>query len=85
MEYIAHPDGRKTCFACKNDHTSVMTEAMAKKKYKMLITDDDFFTLRNERKTFRQTPNVRGVQTVRTSRYYWDVDLEKKGKLRGWK
>ncbi|KAJ3069846.1 hypothetical protein HDU98_007080 [Podochytrium sp. JEL0797] len=40
-QYSAHPQKRKTCWACKNAHISVMTQNMAQKKFKNL--SDGFF------------------------------------------
>lgn len=82
--YLEVANGRyATCFACKKVHTSVMTEAMAKKKFAKKLANEDFEAL-FEGKRFTAQPICAGVIT-RKSVYYWTPDLEKEALERGWK
>eukprot|EP00457_Paulinella_chromatophora_P007909 gb/GEZN01007935.1/.p1 GENE.gb/GEZN01007935.1/~~gb/GEZN01007935.1/.p1 ORF type:complete len:293 (+),score=35.67 gb/GEZN01007935.1/:190-1068(+) len=74
-EYKRHPDRLKTCWACKNAHTSVMTASQAQSKYKVLQRDTGktvFGRLSNEGKTFHHRPKP----GARKSEYFWARDLE---------
>lgn len=95
-EYVQHPRGYRTCWACLKDHTSVMTEAMALKKFAKKL-DYTFESKRTGRpyrpvfwfaqcgnKTFHYQPRLPG-QLTRNSRYYWYPDLEEEALHAGWK
>ena len=76
----------KTCWACKNRHASVLTQAMAVKKYPVLRAAQDVFQkLRQQRKYFPHRPVAEGVAYTRESWYYWAPDLEEEARARGWR
>ncbi len=84
-----------TCWICKDQHKSVLTEAQACMKFskKLAFTAESkrsgnnyrpvFWLLKNANRTFHQQPAV-SVQT-RNSEYYWYPDLEREALARGWK
>lgn len=81
---------RKTCWACKNAHKSVMTEAMATTKFSKVLDGEKprpvFAKFRAEGKSFSHRPSGGGLLArTRRSVYYWVADLEEKAKELGWK
>ena len=84
-EYKAHPERLRTCWACKNSHDSVMTEAQAGTKFKVLKGHGTFFgRLRRERRSFHHRPEHAGGMS-RNSEYFWVKDLQREAKRLGWK
>lgn len=96
-EYSAHPEGYRTCWACKNNQTSVMTECMATKKFakKLDFTWEGpyggeyrpvFWLLRKGEQSFHHQPQTtRANGPTRNSVFYWYPDLEQEALARGWK
>ena len=84
-EYSAHPLKLKTCWACKNAHDSVMTQAMAGTKYSGTLKDDPAFFagLRRQRRSFHHRPEY-GGEFTRNSEYFWVSDLRPEAERRGW-
>ena len=80
--YSKHPEGFRTCWACKNAHDSVATEKQAMTKFKVL-THEVFRRLDKEGRSFCHQPVTAYV--ARNSRYYWIKDLEREATERGWK
>lgn len=74
-DYINHPGGLRTCWACKNSHKSVMTQNMAWKSYSRVLKSTVFASLRRERKCFRHKPVYKYSET-NESTYFWVTDLE---------
>jgi len=98
-EYSRIADGYPrytTCWICKNQHKSVLTQAQACRKFakKLDYTVKSkrsgnmyrpvFWFLKVANRTFHQQPFVPTVQT-RNSEYYWYPDLESEALARGWK
>jgi hypothetical protein len=93
-EYSAHPSHYTTCWACLKSHHSVLTEAMAKKKFagslNVLVEgsygpyNHVFWSLRKDSKAFHYRP-VCGDRLTKNSCYYWYPDLKDMALQHGWK
>lgn len=78
-------DGYNTCWICKTNHKSVLTEAMAKTKFaKKLIGSSIFHELRQAKYTFTAQPTTDLCELTRTSEYFWYPDVEKEALKAGW-
>jgi hypothetical protein len=97
-EYSAHPDGYQTCWICKDKHVSVMTKAMACKKFAKVLDfkipssrtgveyHPVFWFLKLDGKSFHHQPITTNCEgPTRNSEYYWYPDLEDEAFARGWK
>ena len=79
--------GYNTCWVCKSNHESVLTEAMAKNKFaKKLKNSSIFMELRSAEYTFTAQPRTDLYQgETRVSEYFWYPDLEAAALASGWK
>lgn len=79
--------GYNTCWVCKTNHDSVLTEAMAKNKFaKKLKNSSIFMELRSAEYTFTAQPRTDLYQgETRVSEYFWYPDLEAAALASGWK
>jgi len=79
--------GYNTCWVCKTNHDSVLTEAMAKNKFaKKLKNSSIFMELRNAEYTFTAQPRTDLYEgETRVSEYFWYPDLEAAALASGWK
>jgi curved DNA-binding protein CbpA len=96
-EYTAHPDGYKTCWDCKNNHISVMSQSMALKKFAKKLdfklesarTGREyypvFFFLKLDQKSFHHQPVTRLTDgPTRNTEYFWYPDLVDRALAEGW-
>ena len=89
--------GYFTCWACKSNHVSVLTEkkacSMFAKKLNIQISSDTggtynpiFKELRQNGRSFHHQPVTNLFEgETRNSEYYWYPDLEREALARGWK
>lgn len=79
-------EGYNTCWICKTNHISVMTEKMGKTKFAKKLEDSSIFQqLRRVRCTFTAQPKTAFCKGPRTSEYFWYPDLETAALAAGWK
>lgn len=79
-------EGYNTCWVCKTNHKSVITEKMAKNKFaKKLRNSSIFQELRRARYTFTAQPQTSLCPETLTSEYFWYPDLEPAALAAGWK
>ena len=96
-EYSSHPVHYRTCWTCKSNHVSVMTESMALQKFAKKLnvstvkTADGeshrvvFQQLRDGGRTFHHQPRTaRFLEETRISEYFWYPDLELEALKLGW-
>ena len=75
-----------TCWVCKTNHKSVMTEAMAKTKFAKKLNGSSIFQeLRRAEYTFTAQPTTDLYENTRNSEYFWYPDLEAAALAAGWK
>ena len=79
-------EGYNTCWVCKTNHISVLTESMAKRKFaKKLENSTVFRDCKRAKYTFTQQPVTSLCEETRISEYYWYPDLEEAALDAGWK
>ena len=96
-EYASHPENYRTCWTCKSNHISVMTESMAIQKFAKKLSaptvksaDGEthrfvFQQLRDKSCAFHHQPRTcHYKEETRISEYFWYPDLEKEALNLGW-